>query len=65
MCSGLTVWDASIVLAKFLEHEKDSRGGVGMLHDKVVLELGSGAGLVGLAALHLGAKKVYCTEYAT
>ena len=34
------------------------------MRGKVVLELGSGAGLLGLTALHLGAKKVYCTEYS-
>lgn len=63
--SGLTVWDSSIVLAKYLEREGHSAGRRGgLLRGKVVLELGSGAGLVGLTALHLGAKKVYCTEYS-
>ena len=62
--TGLTVWDPAIVLTKFLEHEHLGRNGAGMLRGKVVLELGSGAGLLGLGALHLGAKRVYCTEYS-
>ena len=61
--TGLTVWDSSVVLAKYLERECHSAGRRGgLLRGKVVLELGSGAGLVGLAALHLGARKVYCTS---
>ena len=63
--SGLTVWDSSVVLAKYLEREGHSAGRRGgLIRGKVVLELGSGAGLLGLTALHLGAKKVYCTEYS-
>ena len=53
------------MLAKYLEREGHSAGRRGgLLRGKVVLELGAGAGLVGLTALHLGAKKVYCTEYS-
>eukprot|EP01043_Picozoa_sp_COSAG02_P087265 COSAG02_NODE_24569_length_684_cov_0.762393_1_plen_138_part_00 len=59
------MWDSSIVLAKYLEREGHTAGRRGgLMRGKVVLELGSGAGLLGLTALHLGAKKVYCTEYS-
>ncbi|KAI6646104.1 Protein-lysine methyltransferase METTL21D-like [Oopsacas minuta] len=49
---GCVVWDAAIVLARFLEHKYfPAHYWVG----KRVLELGSGAGLVGLVAGCLGA----------
>ena len=53
--SGLTVWDSSIVLAKYLEREGHSAGRRGgLLRGKVVLELGSGAGHAGLIAALTG-----------
>jgi len=55
---GATVWDAAIVTCKYLElhynYEK--------LAGKRVIELGSGVGLVGLAAALLGAKQVVLTD---
>jgi len=47
--TGLTVWDGSVVLAKYLEARYPSLAG------KRVLEVGSGPGVAGLAALALGA----------
>jgi len=47
--TGLTVWDGSVVLAKFLEARFASLAG------ERVLELGAGPGLAGLAAAALGA----------
>lgn len=54
------VWDASIVLARYLIHqsEKDSK----FLKDKNVLELGAGLGLCGMTAAVLGAKFVLLTD---
>lgn len=50
---GCVVWDASIVLAKYLEelYKKDSQ----YFRNLYVVELGSGVGCVGLAAATLGA----------
>jgi len=56
--TGLIVWDGSIVLAKFLEVEFCNT----TLKGKKVLELGSGTGLVGLAAAILGADQVMLTD---
>lgn len=56
---GTTVWDASIVLAKFLE--KGARRGElsrARLTGRRVLELGAGPGLGGIAAALLGADVV-------
>ncbi|CAH0559387.1 unnamed protein product [Brassicogethes aeneus] len=47
------VWDASIVLAKYLEELCGQN--TGFLKNKNVLELGAGLGLVGLTAACLGA----------
>ena len=47
--TGLTVWDGSVILAKYLEARYPSLAG------QRVLELGSGPGLAGLAAAALGA----------
>jgi len=47
--TGVVIWDAALVLAKYLELLKDGLSG------KTVVELGSGTGAVGLAAAALGA----------
>lgn len=51
---GLTVWDAGIVLSKYLEYQRS----IGKLHlrGKRCLEIGSGTGIVGLVAAALGAQ---------
>ena len=48
--TGLTVWDGSIVLAKYLEARYPSLAG------RRVLEVGAGPGVAGLAAAALGAE---------
>lgn len=50
------MWDGSLVLAKFLEHES------ALLTDAKVVELGSGTGVVGLACAALGARTVLLTD---
>jgi predicted nicotinamide N-methyase len=50
--TGLTIWDGSVLLAKYLERRQQG------LHGLHVLELGSGVGVVGLAAAALGANVV-------
>ena len=47
------VWDAALVLAKYLEI-KCSQTGAKWLQGKFVLELGAGLGCVGLTAACLG-----------
>ena len=54
--TGVVVWDAAIVLAKYLEIN------IGMVRDKEAVELGSGTGAVGLCAGVLGAKQVILTD---
>ena len=54
--TGVVVWDAAIVLAKYLEINTD------MVRDMEVVELGSGTGAVGLCAGVLGAKQVILTD---
>ncbi len=54
--TGLTVWDGSIVLAKYLEARFPSLAG------KRVLEVGAGPGVAGLAAVALGAAQVTLTD---
>lgn len=46
--TGVVVWDAALVLAKYLEMKP------ALVKDKRVVELGSGTGAVGLAAAALG-----------
>ncbi|TDH72531.1 hypothetical protein CCR75_000799 [Bremia lactucae] len=55
--TGLTTWDGSVVLAKYLEHNRHS----GIAGSRVV-ELGSGTGLVGIAAAILGANQVILSD---
>ncbi|KAJ0407264.1 hypothetical protein P43SY_008039 [Pythium insidiosum] len=59
--TGLTTWDGSVVLAKYLEHQHSSS-----LQGKRVLEVGAGTGVVGISAALLGAEDVILTdlEYA-
>ncbi|XP_076155556.1 protein N-lysine methyltransferase METTL21D-like [Alosa pseudoharengus] len=54
---GHVVWDAAIVLGKYLETESflNSSSGVSFWTSKNVLELGAGTGIVGLVAATLGA----------
>ena len=54
---GHVVWDAAIVLAKFLDgkhFEQEDNKQCNMLALKSVVELGSGTGLVGLVAAMKG-----------
>ncbi|KAM3849362.1 protein N-lysine methyltransferase METTL21D-like [Diretmus argenteus] len=55
---GCVVWDAAIVLAKYLETTQfyDPASGVNAWADTCVLELGAGTGVVGLMAATLGAQ---------
>ncbi|XP_068111819.1 protein N-lysine methyltransferase METTL21D [Hyperolius riggenbachi] len=50
---GCVVWDAAIVLAKFLERQESAEPG--LLRGRALLELGAGTGIVGIAAAALGA----------
>ena len=54
--TGRTVWDAAVVLAKYLEHKYGH--GRRSLERRRVLELGAGTGLAGLAAAALGASVI-------
>lgn len=53
---GCVVWDAAIVLAKYLEtkHFYDPSSGVNIWAGRRVLELGAGTGVAGLMAATLG-----------
>lgn len=51
---GCVVWDAAIVLSKYLETPGFSGDGAHVLSQRSVLELGSGTGAVGLMAATLG-----------
>ncbi|KAL0602516.1 Protein-lysine methyltransferase METTL21D [Plecturocebus cupreus] len=55
---GCVVWDAAIVLSKYLETPEFSGDGSHALSRRSVLELGSGTGAVGLMAATLGADVV-------
>ncbi|MBZ3876661.1 Protein-lysine methyltransferase METTL21D [Sciurus carolinensis] len=55
---GCVVWDAAIVLSKYLETPGFSGDGAHALSRRSVLELGSGTGAVGLMAATLGADVV-------
>merc|ERR1711971_289699 len=54
--TGVVVWDAAIVLAKFLQTVQ------AQLKGRSVIELGSGTGAVGLSAAALGASPVLLTD---
>lgn len=53
---GCVVWDAAIVLSKYLETKEfyDPSTGVNVWAGKRVLELGAGTGVVGLMAATMG-----------
>lgn len=53
---GCVVWDAAIVLAKYLETKQfyDPPSGVNVWSGRRVVELGAGTGVVGLMAATLG-----------
>lgn len=53
---GCVVWDAAIVLAKYLETKyfHNPPSGLNVWAGKSVLELGSGTGVVGLMAATMG-----------
>jgi predicted nicotinamide N-methyase len=55
---GRCVWNASIVLSRYLASNADLCAG------KDVLELGSGCGLAGLTCAHLGALSVCVSDHA-
>ena len=55
--TGRTVWDASVVLSKFLEHTSLTSSDF-KLTGKRIIELGAGTGLAGLSAAVLGAHVV-------
>ncbi|GMF18903.1 unnamed protein product [Phytophthora lilii] len=55
--TGFTTWDGSVVLAKYLEHQRwDDIVGAR------IVELGAGTGLVGISAALLGARQVVLTD---
>mmetsp|Transcript_30539 Transcript_30539/g.46578 ORF Transcript_30539/g.46578 Transcript_30539/m.46578 type:complete len:298 (-) Transcript_30539:21-914(-) len=54
--TGLNVWDGAILLVKYLEQNQS------LIQDKLVVELGSGCGLVGIASAALGATHVLLTD---
>ncbi|KAF4318945.1 hypothetical protein JM18_006359 [Phytophthora kernoviae] len=57
--TGLTTWDGSVVLAKYLEHKRRED-----IAGSRIVELGSGTGLVGISAALLGAREVILTDLA-
>ncbi|RAL48916.1 hypothetical protein DM860_001236 [Cuscuta australis] len=54
--TGSVMWDSGVVLGKFLEHAVESEAI--SLHEKKVVELGSGCGLVGCITAFLGARVI-------
>mmetsp|Transcript_9378 Transcript_9378/g.16987 ORF Transcript_9378/g.16987 Transcript_9378/m.16987 type:complete len:302 (-) Transcript_9378:128-1033(-) len=54
--TGATVWPAAVVLIKYLEKCPQ------ILRHKTVADLGSGTGVTSIAAAHLGASLVVCTD---
>lgn len=54
------VWDAALVLSYFLINPKSQS--VINPKDKIILELGSGTGIIGLITGFLGAKKIILTD---
>jgi len=57
---GLTVWDSSVVLAKYLERRCELN--CNSLNGKTVIEIGAGCGIPGIVACTLGAKEVILTD---
>ncbi|NP_001025637.1 protein-lysine methyltransferase METTL21D [Xenopus tropicalis] len=55
---GCVVWDAAIVLSKFLESQEFKLPGGQRLSGKCVLELGAGTGIVGIVAATQGANVI-------
>uniref|UniRef100_A0AAV1UTN7 Uncharacterized protein n=1 Tax=Peronospora matthiolae TaxID=2874970 RepID=A0AAV1UTN7_9STRA len=55
--TGLTLWDGSVVLAKYLEHQRREE-----IAGSRLVELGAGTGLVGIAAALLGAQQVILSD---
>ncbi|XP_051578883.1 protein-lysine methyltransferase METTL21D isoform X2 [Myxocyprinus asiaticus] len=57
---GCVVWDAAIVLSKYLETEQfcSTQSGMSTWSSKKMIELGAGTGLVGLVAATLGANVI-------
>ncbi|XP_028251639.1 protein N-lysine methyltransferase METTL21D [Parambassis ranga] len=57
---GCVVWDAAIVLAKYLETQQfyNPSSGVNVWSGRTVVELGAGTGVVGLMAATLGAQVI-------
>lgn len=54
--TGLITWDGSVVLAKFMEINKN------LVLGKNIIEVGAGTGVAGIAAFVLGGKKVVLTD---
>lgn len=54
--TGLTSWDGSVVLAKYFEHHAS------IVKGKMILEVGAGTGIAGMAASLLDAQFVYLTD---
>lgn len=55
---GASVWDASVVFSKYIEHNPSMYSSTTM-SGKSVLELGSGTGLAGICLMILGAKVTF------
>lgn len=55
--TGLTTWDGSVVLAKYLEHQRR-----GDISGSRIVELGAGTGLAGISAALLGARQVILSD---
>jgi len=51
---GMTVWDASIVLSKYIVNEKIFTPG--FFKDKRIIEIGAGTGLISIVCSYLGGK---------
>ena len=61
--TGATVWPASMVLIKYLQHIHHHHPPVGcLLRGRRILELGAGTGVVSVAAALLGASYCVCTD---
>ena len=58
-CCGGIVWESAFCLAQYLRGEARAR----RIRGRRVLELGAGAGLLGLAAAASGAKRVVLTDH--